>query len=53
MTLEEAHRICAAIAGQLSLALVRGKPPPALLARAVKALRRVADALEQKIEGGA
>lgn len=46
MTLEDTHKEIAAIAGQLSLTLVRRRMSPAKLRVWAEALRRVADALE-------
>lgn len=52
MNMEEAHRLCAQVAGELSLAIVRRKASREMMRGWVVALRRVADAFEAKMGGG-
>lgn len=48
--MEQAHRVCAAVAGELSLAIVRGKAPRPVIESWIKRLRQVADAFEGKLK---
>lgn len=49
LTMEDAHRICAATSGELSLALVRGKRTRVQMEKWIRDLRLVADGFEMQL----